>query len=138
MCTVVNKRTYDRLPDHLKPRLEPCAATLRGIGDSPTTTYGYALFPIDVQGRILYTDCIVADIRENCILGQNFFTDHRIDIDNANGRLKIGHLTVVLTHDKKETARKLVTCQAITIPPRTERLVPLRPASRSPQPMVVA
>ena len=131
MCTVINKRTYDAMPVHLKPRLEACAVTLRGIGSSPTTTFGYALFPISLHGRVLYTVCIVADIRENCILGQNFFADHNIDIDNKNGNLRLGALTVVLTHDRKETARKLVTCQSITIPPRSESLVSLRPAARS-------
>ena len=54
MCTIVNKTTYDKLPHHLRPRLEPSATTLRGIGATPTQTFGYALFPLELQNKVFY------------------------------------------------------------------------------------
>ncbi|GFX24071.1 hypothetical protein TNCV_2435641 [Trichonephila clavipes] len=99
-----------RLPDFGKPHFQVCQISTKStFGD---TTYQHAVY--------------VADIADPFILGLDFLKEHGFTLDFNKNELRSIHeeVTIFKIKHRTESIRQVTANENITIPPRTEIIVP--------------
>ena len=126
MVSVMRKDIYDLLPANKHPLL-PFPGVVKGISASPTHVHGQCVMPYTIDGIAYEALTVVADIGPSVLLGLNFLIDNKAVVDYELGQLKLNGREYILTSKRENRARRLTMVNNITIAPRSETTVEMKP-----------
>ncbi|GFV78827.1 retrovirus-related Pol polyprotein from transposon 412 [Trichonephila clavipes] len=130
-----------RLPDFGKPHIPVCQISTKSTGETPLDPAPRGATDrdgkkIDIHGKLkvkiqfgdtTYQHAVyVADIADPFILGLDFLKEHGFTLDFNKNELRSIHeeVTIFKIKHRTESIRQVTANENITIPPRTEIIVP--------------
>ena len=88
-CTVtlVSSQVFNQLPVEDRPDLAPSSNELVSADGSSINSYGDALFNITIGHKTICHRAIVADIKNDGLIGIDFLAQHQFSIDFKTSKL---------------------------------------------------
>ncbi|GFV62152.1 retrovirus-related Pol polyprotein from transposon 412 [Trichonephila clavipes] len=117
-----------RLPDFGKPHIPVCQISTKSTDRDGEKIDIHGKLKVKIQfGDTTYQHAVyVADIADPFILGVDFLKEHGFTLDFNKNELRSIHeeVTIFKIEHRTESIRQVTTNENITIPPRTEIIVP--------------
>ena len=124
--SLVRPDIYRRIANKRHLQLEDTDWNLTGVGGTGVTIKGLTTLPMEIGKREYSVDALVADIHTPGVLGMNFFAENDSSWNGFRGELILDKDVLFLEKLMPAKTFQVKTCQITVIPPRTEKLIPVR------------
>ncbi|KAL3862869.1 hypothetical protein ACJMK2_008815 [Sinanodonta woodiana] len=122
--TVLNPQKYYAISDSLRPPLQSGGGQLRMADGGLVTPLGIAEFRIEINGKSLTHQFIIADVEAPLVLGYDFLYRHNCQINMREGQLVIdGKCLPCQRESQMQSVFKITLSEDIIVPSNSEILV---------------
>ena len=127
MVTILRPDVFKSMGGTTRYKLEESSLNLRHAGGDRLGVLGQCSMPFIMGGESCECDVVVAEIATRGILGMNFLERYGVTLNMKAGTMEFpGGTVVCLNREKRGSNLNLYTVSRVTIPPRSECLVPVR------------
>ena len=128
--TIVRPEYYHCSPNRVEETLKivPVNTCLRTVSGETIPVQGRGEITIKIGDHKTVHDIWIAEITDPCILGLDFLVANDCQIDMASDYIKVGREEILLNKVTKvgqvRQCRKVVLKETISVPPRSESIIP--------------
>ena len=132
-CTILSKAVFERWPPETRPTLTPVNLYLVTATGESSPFLGKAKIEITLGSQKLLHDVLLADIKNDGILGMDFLTKHCCDMFLSRNHLLLNGEKIACFRssvDAIPTCSRIAILDTVEVPPECEIIVKGRPLDR--------
>ena len=124
VLTIISKRKFEQIPAEERPKLEEYDRLLVAANDSHLKVHGQASFDILFGDEWYHHQLLVAEIRDEGIIGVDFLMQHGIVLDFAQNTVKCHDKQLEMScHRTKERMCRIAVTEGVLVPPGARKIV---------------
>lgn len=126
--SILRKDVFDSLPSSSRPSIEPVRMNLLTATGQASAFIGKIMLDIRLKNHIFTHEFLLANIKDEAILGMDFFMKHNVDLLFSKSCMKIkGDFIPCFTNRGDPKCCQISVAETVEIPPQSEKIIKGQP-----------